>query len=193
MSLDAAAVTRQLTEAVTEDGVLAAWQSLLCPVLVAVGRRTEVTGQGVEAEHLLSQCAGGVLRHRAGRPGTAADGRPVLLACAAGELHSLPLDALAAALAEVGVATRVLGAAVPQPAIDRAVRRLRPAALFLWSQLPATGDPARLADVPATRPPVAVVAGGPGWSASELPKGVRLAADLPTAVGWLREVAFASP
>jgi hypothetical protein len=109
-------------------------------------------------------------------------GRPVLLAGAPGELHSLPLHVLAAALAERGIGTRTLGPAQPADALEAAVRRTGPALLFLWSQLPSTADPAVLAALPVTRPPTVVVVGGPGWAGRELPERVNVVGSLADAV-----------
>ncbi|MGI8682168.1 MAG: MerR family transcriptional regulator [Mycobacteriales bacterium] len=189
MALDASAMTEQLTAAIAAAGVVATWETLLRPVLVAIGERWEATGDGVDVEHLLSQCTSGALGRHAGSLTAAANLRPVLLTCVAGELHTLPLDALAAALAERRIATHVLGAAVPVRAMRSAVRRIGPAALFVWSQLPATGDPAQLAAVPATRPAVTVIAGGPGWPEARLPPRVRFAADLLAAVALIERAA----
>ncbi len=185
MALDARTMTDQLTESIAATGVTATWEALLRPVLVAVGERWAATGDGVDVEHLLAQCAGAVLRQYAGRLTDPANLRPVILTCVAGELHALPLDALAAALAERHIGTHVLGAAVPVRAMRSAVRRIGPAGLFAWSALPATGDPAQLAAVPVTRPSVTVVAGGPGWRQDRLPARVRLATDLRSAVELL--------
>jgi hypothetical protein len=71
---------------------------------------------------------------------------------------------------------------MPASALAAAVRRTGPALLFVWSQLPGTADPAVLSALPATRPPTAVVVGGPGWLAERLPPGVHLAGDLHDAV-----------
>src|SRR3712207_8376925 len=40
--------------------------------------------------------------------------RPVVLSCAEGDYHTLPLHALAAALAEEGVGVRLLGVGMPR-------------------------------------------------------------------------------
>ena len=189
MALDTSAVTEQLIAAIAAAGVVATWDSLLRPVLVAIGERTEATGDGVDVEHLLSRCASGALGQHAVSLNAPANLRPVLLTCVAGELHSLPLDVLAAALAERRIATHLLGAAVPVRAMRSAVRRIGPAALFVWSQLPATGDPAQLAAVPTTRPAVTVIAGGPGWPADRLPTRVRFATDLLSAVALIERAA----
>ena len=82
----------------------------------------------------------------------------------------LPLHALAAALSERRVATRVLGARVPRDALASAIRRSGPAAVFLWSALPRTGSTDQLAGLPAVRPAPQLVLGGPGWQGG-LPAG----------------------
>jgi DNA-binding transcriptional MerR regulator len=186
MALDAAAVTSLLREHLRRDGVLHTWDHVLRPVLVAVGARWQATGEGVEVEHLLSDCAGMVLRAH-GDGVEPLPRRPVLLACAPDEQHALPLHALGAALAERGIATRTLGAAMPVAALHAAVRRTGPAALFVWSQLPGTADPEVLAALPVTRPPTVVVVGGPGWLPESLPGRVAFAADLPQAVALVEQ------
>jgi hypothetical protein len=106
----------------------------------------------------------------------------VLLACAAAEQHSLPLYALAAALAECSVSARMLGAALPYASLAAAVRRTGPAAVFLWSQVPGAGDPAALPDLRRRRPGARLLLGGPGWPQDGLPEGSRLIGNLPDAV-----------
>ncbi|MGW5162882.1 hypothetical protein ACWEPN_46020 [Nonomuraea wenchangensis] len=97
--------------------------------------------------------------------------RPVLLACAEDEQHTLPVHALSAALAEEGVETRVLGARTPYAALAHAMRRLHPAAVFVWSQQELTGATAPLAALPRLRPAARLIVGGRGWREA-LPEGV---------------------
>lgn len=182
MALDAHAVTAIVREEVARHGVLHTWDHVLRPVLVAVGARWAATGEGVEVEHLLSDCTSVVLRDIASCVPELPGRRPVLLSCAPDEHHSLPLHALAAGLAERAVGVRTLGAAMPGFALQAAVRRTGPAALFVWSQLPGTADPSVLEALPVTRPPTAVVVGGPGWAPDRLPRRVTVAADLSHAV-----------
>jgi methanogenic corrinoid protein MtbC1 len=182
MALDARAVARTVRAEIEVHGVLHTWEHVLRPVLVAVGERWASTGEGVEVEHLLSDCVAAVLREVADRVEEPAGRRPVLLSCAPDESHSLPLHALAAALGERGIASRNLGPAMPAAALEAAVRRTGPALLFVWSQLPSTADPAVLAALPVTRPPTSVVVGGPGWRADRLPHRITVATGLPEAV-----------
>ncbi|MCW2715142.1 MAG: Transcriptional regulator, MerR family, partial [Frankiales bacterium] len=109
MALDTAEVTRLLREQVEAHGVLHTWDHVLRPVLVAIGARWAVTGEGIEVEHLLSDCAAAVLRRQSESVVPEPGRRPVLLACAPDEQHALPLHALGAGLAERGIATRTLG------------------------------------------------------------------------------------
>jgi DNA-binding transcriptional MerR regulator len=182
-ALDAPEISRAVRRCVADLGVIRAWDELVRPVLAAIGEHWEATQTGVDVEHLVSECTIGVLH------GVVADtepqGRPVLLACAEGEGHSLPLHALRAALAERGVPVRLLGAATPSDALVAAVRRVGPAAVVVWSQLERTGRPEQLAAIPVTRPPTRVLAGGPGWPQDQLPARASYVKSMPEAVDIL--------
>ena len=171
--LDGPTITSIVRGSLDRRGAVPTWDGLVAPVLVELGARWERTGRGVDVEHLASEAVLGALRsyqHRVGQPGAASP--PVLLACTEEEQHSLPLHALAAALAERRVATRVLGARVPPEALAAAIRRTGPSAVFLWSTMPSTGDPRVLSALPAVRPAPLVVLGGPGWAVEDLPVGL---------------------
>jgi DNA-binding transcriptional MerR regulator len=182
MALDSRTVTSTVRRELTAHGVLPTWEQVLAPVLVAVGERWAATGEGVEVEHLLADCIGVALREVAERADEPLGGRPVLLACAPNEQHALPLQALAAALAEREIGARTLGPALPADALEAAVRRTGPALLFVWSQLPGTADPKVVTSLPTMRPPTALVVGGPGWARRTLPDRVNVAPSLPAAV-----------
>ncbi|GAA4791982.1 MerR family transcriptional regulator [Streptomyces ziwulingensis] len=173
--LDAPAVQALLAAAVARHGLTAAWQEVMVPSLHAVGRRWATSGDRyVEVEHLLSWYVSTTLRHHT-RPPAAPDDRagagPVVLACVPGEQHSLPIEALNAALTQQGLRTRMFGAAVPAEALAAAVRRVGPAAVVLWAQARSTASlplARHLAGVRwgvtgARRRPL-VVLGGPGWA-----------------------------
>jgi methanogenic corrinoid protein MtbC1 len=172
--LDAPAVEERLAGAVERYGVTVAWQEVLVPTLHAVGRKWESSGDRyVEVEHLLSWHVSTALRRYAAparsRHETAAPG-PVVLACVPGEQHTLPLEALNAALSRLGLPSRMFGAAVPAEALVAAVDRLGPTAVVLWAQARSTASvplarhvaAARWGVKGARRQPV-VVLGGPGW------------------------------
>lgn len=204
--LDAPAVADQLTSLVDRHGLIVAWNEVMVPTLHAVGRKWESSGDRyVEVEHLLSWHISCVL-HRATEPlgpgappSTGTGTGPVVLACVPGEQHSLPLEALNAGLLELGLPTRMFGAAVPAEALASAVRRLGPMAVVLWAQTRSSADRplARLiADtswgVKGARTRPAVLLGGPGWAGRPVqsmlrPLGLRDALD--TLAGMCGELA----
>lgn len=183
MRLDAATISGLITAAIQELGVAGTWNELLCPVLVGIGRRYAATGRLIEVEHVLSRCISEALT-AVPRPYDDARQPQLLLACAAEEQHTLPVEALAAALAEHGCASRVLAPGVPPAALTAAIHRTRPTAVLLWSQTESTGDPHQLdACLQGRRRPL-LAAAGPGWP--ELPPTVERPADLTAAVALLR-------
>ena len=171
LRLDGASIRDRIARAIRDLGVVGAWDTVLRPVLFALGERHATTGAFVEVEHLLSQNISAVLgaipRPRPGLPVR------IMLACADEEQHSLPLEALAGALAAEGVPTRMLGARVPRTALTAAVRRTGPSALVLWSHTHFTADPGQLLAVLEEKArPLMVVAAGPGWPDALVPPGV---------------------
>jgi DNA-binding transcriptional MerR regulator len=185
LTLDDEQLDRIVRQAVSED-VAAAWTGLICPALRDIGRRHARTGRHVDAEHLLSRAVSAALALTAQPDGPAS----VLLACAPGEHHSLPLEALAAGLAARGARSRVLGARVPAAALESAIVRTGPRAVVLWAHAPVTADIAPLRAAVAARPrPALIAAAGPGWSHGRLPAGVHALTDFGQALGVLAEVA----
>jgi hypothetical protein len=163
LALDARAIDKAVVEAFEKHGVLWTWDALLLPVLTGIGERWQESGNGVDVEHLMAESVLGALRSVVASAPTPRNARPVLLACAPEELHTLPLAALSAALAERAIDARVLGARVPGQALTAAVRRGGASAVFLWAHAPQFADADQVAAIPAMRPPVRVVVGGPGW------------------------------
>jgi hypothetical protein len=163
-ALDARSIDRTVVEALATHGVLWTWDCLLVPALTAIGDKWGASGNGVDVEHLLAESILCGLRAVAPAAPEPRNARPVLLACAPAELHSLPLHALAAALMERGIDARVLGARVPPDALTAAVRRAGASAVFIWAHDVEFADADQCASVPTMRPPVALVVGGPGWA-----------------------------
>ena len=188
LALDSPSVRRIITESVAERGVIWTWDTLVAPVLIGVGERFQSTGQGVDLEHLLSEGVVSALRDVIDSAPEVDGARPVLLAAAPDEQHTLPLYAVAAALAERGVPTRLLGARVPHDALVSAVRRIGPPAVMVWSHDPITGDLHTLAGISASRPAPVVVVGGPGWP-EVLPPEVCRVGDLSDAITRLASAA----
>ncbi|MCH0564205.1 MULTISPECIES: MerR family transcriptional regulator [unclassified Streptomyces] len=182
--MDSGAVREQVAVAVASYGLVPAWETVLTPALRAVGRKWESTGDRyVEVEHLLSWHISAALRSayvEASRRRPALDLPPTLLACLPGEQHTLPLEALAAVLAERGLPVLMLGAAVPSEALLAAVRRTGPGAVVLWSQSRSTADTALAGHIADTRWGVAgartrsrVLLCGPGWGLHHTPALLR--------------------
>lgn len=180
-ALDGTACTAIVAETLDRRGVVWTWENLAVPVLRGVGQKWADTGRGVEVEHLLSHAIASALTGLVGAMGTPVNVRPILLASAPDELHSLPLHAVAAGLAERRIGVRMLGARVPADALVQAVRRTGPGAVLVWSQLEATADTAVLDAIPDCRPAPAVLAAGPGWG-PVLPDRVERVDDLTGAI-----------
>lgn len=176
--LDAPTMQDLLTEAVESHSLVTAWQEVMVPTLHAVGRKWEEAGDRyVEVEHLLSWHVSRTLHRCAAAPAApvppsapAADA-PLVLACVPGEQHSLPLEALSAALGELGFPQRMFGAAVPVEAVAAAVRRTGPAVVVLWAQARSTASVPLARHIADTRWGVrgargrpVVMLGGPGWA-----------------------------
>ncbi len=186
MALDGRAAASLLRRSLETRGVMWTWDEVLRPVLVQVGSHWERTGAGVDVEHLLSQVATTELSAVVTRESPRST-RPALLACAPHEDHCLAIYAVAAALAERGVETRILGPRTPAAALASAIRRLGPSSVFVWAYLPAIKD-ARALDIPKIRPEPLVVLAGPGWP-RPTPDCTVYVADLASAVTRLLRAA----
>ncbi|MFD9050911.1 MerR family transcriptional regulator [Streptomyces zaomyceticus] len=201
--LDSEAMDELLESAVARHGLVAAWEEVMAPALHAVGRKWETSeDRYVEVEHLLSWHVSTALR-RVGAAGSAglpeAGTPPVLLACVPNEQHTLPLEALAAGLAELGVPTLMFGAAVPPEALDQAVRRTGPAAVVLWAQARSTAHhplARHVADtswgVRGARTRTTVLLAGPGWAGRTPGPGMLRPVGLREALSLLRGICTAA-
>jgi hypothetical protein len=175
--LDAPACRMVIRATLDRRGVIWTWDQLLVPTLVEIGRRWQNTGDGIETEHLISAVIESELQAIVMATPATVNTRPVLIASAPDDMHTLPSIAIAAALAERHICTRVLGARTPIDALLSAIKRVGPSAVVVWSQLDSTGGPEVLEAIPATRAQVAIIAAGPGWVA-DLPAGVERPMDL---------------
>ena len=166
-SLDSVLIEKLLSKEIKEHGVISAWQDVMVPVLVAVGLAWQESGTGIEVEHLLTEIIKRVLRNEIGEVKKPINSRPVLLASVGEEVHSLPIHALAAALAELSIDTHFLGPRTPLEALSGMVTRSAPPAIFLWAQLRKNGDPKFFKEIPAIRPAPRIILGGPGWDRTQ--------------------------
>ncbi|MFJ7209386.1 MerR family transcriptional regulator [Streptomyces sp. NPDC098789] len=171
--LDADAVEALLDRAIEDHGCVVAWEEIIAPTLHAAGRKWASAGERyIEVEHLLSWLVSSTLRRRhEPRPPLRESVRPILLACAPGELHSLPLEALWAALTERGLPVKMFGPSLPAEALIEAVRRVGPSLVVVWAQ----ARPAAAAElvgavegikwgVRGARFHSALLVAGPGWN-----------------------------
>ncbi|MEV8321455.1 MerR family transcriptional regulator [Streptomyces sp. NPDC059900] len=199
--LDAPTVQDLLADAVESHGLVTAWQELMVPTLHAVGRKWEESGDRyVEVEHLLSWHISRTLHRCAADPkdpappGAPGADAPLVLACVPGEQHCLPLEALSAALGELGIPQRMFGAAVPVEAVSSAVRRTGPAVVVLWAQARSTASVPLARHIADTRWGVrgargrpAVMLAGPGWAGPAV-RGALRPASLPDALAQIGRV-----
>jgi MerR family transcriptional regulator, light-induced transcriptional regulator len=192
--LDSDAVAGALDRHLAHRGVVSAWDDICVPVLTQIGERNRDRGDCVDVERVLSWTVSAALQ-RVPVPAGRLGGRVALLACLAGEQHTLALEALRAALAQRGVSVRMLGAATPTSALLAAIARSHPGAIVVWAQTARTARPSALVQmisdrgqqhfggpiVETSRPPV-VLAGGPGWQHCGLPADVTRVRSLPDAL-----------
>lgn len=164
---------------IEKHGVEATWVNVLVPLLCLIGDEWERTGEGVAAEHMVTDVVKKALTEQI----VVVNPRnevPVLLACTGDETHSLAITALAAALAQVNVQVQFLGARTPSTAINEVVRKCAPPAIFLWAQLPENAALETVVGLPAVRPASRVILGGPGWTDTTC-EGAHIVSDLSSA------------
>jgi DNA-binding transcriptional MerR regulator len=162
-NLDTETIVAVLDAHFSAHGVIATWTELCCPALNALGGPTAPDADHcIDLVHALSWAVSAAL-HRI--PSPASTGRVVLLACVEGERHTLPLEALRAALAQNSVPARILGASLPWQALIDATERIAPTALVLWNSIENT------ADIPASLigHDTRLVLAGPGWTGTSTP------------------------
>lgn len=188
--LDSVAATEIVTAGLDERGVLATWEQLGLPALDGLDPLVADDGGCADSQLLLSWVLASCLR-RLGAPPDAPGDRPVLLACAADEHHTLGFDVLHAALAERRVPVRMLGATVPDTALLHAAAQLRPSAVAVWSQRPVTARSEQVSGL--TEHTGVVLAAGPGWSAVTLPATVTRVDDLRAALALVSAVTTPVP
>jgi len=177
--MDSAKCSAIIANLLNTDGVAATWTDVLCPVLAQLGDQWAKTGEGIEVEHLIAEVVTKELQKIVDAYPDSLNARPVLLASAPHELHTLPLYAIAAGLAEQSISSQVLGARLPADALAAACKKLGPSAIVIWSQTQGTADNAIWDDIVGQRPEPLRMSAGPGWK-EPLAEGVVAATDLPS-------------
>ena len=161
--LDAVACQTLIARLLETKGVLWTWDNVLVPVLVALGEKWANTGEGIDVEHMLSEVIVSELKVVSSSIDQPVNVRPVILASAPHELHTLPLYAVGAALAEHQISSRILGARMPADALASACRKLGPSAVVVWSQSFGTANLEIWRAIEPQRPAPLKIAVGPGW------------------------------
>ena len=172
-SFDRAFVEETIAHEIAEYGVEGAWSDVIVPTLFLIGQDWETEQKGIEVEHFFSEILKRTMHNQVVELKKPLNSRPVLLAAVGGELHSLPVYALAAALCARNIQTYVLGARTPLIALSAMVTRCAPPAIFLWAQLPKNAETKYWEDMPSIRPAPRIVVGGPGWDSIECSEVIR--------------------
>jgi len=138
-ALDEEALTRAVERALAIGSAWDVYEGALRPALLEVGEWWAQDSACVAHEHLLSRVAeealGRLLRlTRPPRPR-----RRLLFACVEGELHDLPLRALALRASQAGFLPLILGANTPPSALAAAVEGLAPDVVVLSATTALTG------------------------------------------------------
>jgi DNA-binding transcriptional MerR regulator len=163
LALDGAVVDDLVRTSIARYGCMITWETLLRPTLRVLGEQSE-RPECVAAEHLVSHVCATAFGDVASRSPAFPRQPTVLLACAPEEQHDLPLTALAASLAEQGIASRLLGARTPTSVLAAATAQINPVATVVFSLL-EQNQPVDFTAVADTHR----VAAGPGWQAEHLP------------------------
>jgi MerR family transcriptional regulator, light-induced transcriptional regulator len=161
-ALDSFGMERVLEQSLREIGVVDTWDHVIRPTFVAISEEQAASGKCIDIEHAFSWIVSRSLQRIPASPPTQGKSVPLVLACTEGETHSLPLEAMYAALAEHGRPSLMLGAAVPAAAVvDALAHQTQRAAAMLWSQSADTADRRTLDVVQSAA--CFVIVGGPGW------------------------------
>lgn len=182
--LDKDACSSLVARLLDSKGVIWTWDSVLVPVLTSIGEKWAATGEGVEVEHLIAEVVIDELRTISEELVDAVNVRPVLLVSAPHELHTLPIYAIEAALAQHQIACRMLGARMPGEALASATKKIGPSAVVVWSSSMGTADVKVWDQIEPARPMPLKIAVGPGWD-EQLPSDVETASNLADVVALL--------
>ncbi len=164
LAFDIAFVEELLRSEISANGVEITWHEIIVPTLIAIGEAWQSSGKGIEIEHAFTEVLKKVLREQTLNAKAPINANPVILASIGEEQHSLPLHALEAALAEIGIATYFLGARTPFEAIAATLPRVAPPAIFLWATFTQNARPEYFQELPNIRPAPRILLGGPGWA-----------------------------
>lgn len=144
-------------------------EEVLRPAQIEVGRRWQIDDWSVADEHAASavtetalMVAAGMRAHRGGSAREA-----LVLACAPGEWHTIPLRMVSEVLAEASFDCHFLGGSVPPSHLRSYLEKVRPLALALSCSSPMSLDGAAESIVVAHSAGVLVLAGGRGFGTDD--------------------------
>ena len=191
MMLDGEACESIIASLIAAHGIQWTWDNVIVPVLISFGDRWEDTGEGVEVEHLVSEAITAQFKRYTSDQRELTNARPVVLACAPNEMHSLPIYAMAAGLAEYKIYSCVLGPRMPAEALALAAYRLNACAVVVWSHSIGTADVRLWDSMRETKSPMLKMSAGPGW-VDDVPDNVVTARDFSDALMKLSRAAGTS-
>lgn len=189
--LDGEACESIMQTLIKEHGIQWTWDNILVPVLVSFGEKWQDTGEGVEVEHLFSEAITSQFKRYTSELREPTNARPIVLACAPNEMHSLPIYAMAAGLAEYGIYSCVLGPRMPAEALALAAHRLNACAVVVWSHSIGTADSKLWESMRNSKTPMLKMSAGPGW-VDDVPDSVVTARDFSDALMKLSRAAGVS-
>lgn len=162
---DSAALQQLFANCIDLHGTVEAWSDHISVTMQRVSEEWFAGGLGIDAANLVNDALLTTLATRHVGERLPADAQPVVLLAAAGEeRHALPLLALQATLADLGIAGSVLGQRTSYSELAARLEGDAPAVVFLWAsrtQVDAEGldEVVAAADAAGAQ----VLLGGPGW------------------------------
>lgn len=183
--LDVSGIRGQVEKCLRQRGAQRTWEEVLAPLLRSLGDNYERGAEdAVAIEHAATA---GILMALHALPVPAERGRlPVLLSCAPEEQHSLPMEALRAALAERGCPSRFLGPRVPSGAAVTAARKVGPWAAVVWASAIGTARKVEVDELAEHCSQLLLC--GPGWATVRVARGHSRPSSLAEAVDLVLSV-----
>jgi methanogenic corrinoid protein MtbC1 len=162
-----AAIVERLLDA--GEGVATVVEEVLRPAQIEVGRRWQINDWSVADEHAASAVTETALMVVAGMRTHSVDSArgALVLACAPGEWHTLPLRMLSEVLADAGFDCHFLGGSVPPSHLRGYLEKVRPLALSLSCSSPMSLEGAADSIVVAHSSDVPVLVGGRGFGTDD--------------------------
>lgn len=181
-SLDALFLDELIRSQISELGVVNAWGRFMSPLLSAIGKEWERTGELIEVEHLISGLIQRALSDYAKPIGPTLNSRAVAVACIERELHVLPALAFCAALTQSGIGVNFLGPMLPKEALFSYARKSAPPVVMLWAHLAENAKIEYVEEFPKMRPTPQILIAGPGWAGQIEASSAKFCPDLTEAI-----------